>query len=368
MQVWEYTTEANFRVEDYIKANSDIAAYVAGGGDARKHFETHGRFEKRRQITRQFAEEYAVYSVEKFARLRHVLQLGSDWSFPLGDDRFPVLAPGGTFSMADYSAESAGGTFGEFRADIAENPDAIFLDLGAGLRNEVFLNCLYLEVYPSATTDIIAAAHGRYPIADSSLDGIGCFAVLEHVFDPWFVADEIHRMLKPGGKLYVDWPFLQPVHGYPSHFYNATREGLRSLFEAGFEIGTCDTQSWQDPAFTIHWILNAALTGLPEAEREKVKAMQVGELIEGAPSDPFWRELMLKLDPHTTEQLACGNLLRARKSGPRALGDLELRSMMSAVAKAQHERRDQAASLMGAGGRKLKRAFRNFLGKPSSRW
>jgi len=363
MQVWEYATAENFRVDDYVKANSDLAAYVAAGGDAHEHFKKFGQYENRRQITRQFVDGYPAYAVEKFARLRHVMELGHDWSFPLGEDRFPVLAPGGTFSMADYSAESAGGTHGEFRADIAANPDAVFLDLGAGLRNEVFLNCLYLEVYPSATTDIIAAAHGRYPIADSSIDGIGCFAVLEHVFDPWFVADEIHRMLKPGGKLYVDWPFLQPVHGYPSHFYNSTREGLRSLFEAGFEIVTCDTQDWQDPAFTIHWILNATLSGLPEAERSRFRNMSVNELVSVAPTAPTWRELMSKLEPYTTEQLACGNFLRARKSGPRKVGDLEVRSMMSAVAKAERERREQEASRFGAGARKLKRAVNSLLGK-----
>jgi hypothetical protein len=39
---------------------------------------------------------------------------------------------------------------------------------------------------------------------------------------------------------YICTPFMQPFHGYPSHFQNFTHLGHRRLFErAGFEVKEC---------------------------------------------------------------------------------------------------------------------------------
>src|SRR5581483_8292626 len=100
---------------------------------------------------------------------------------------------------------------------------------------------------PAITADVLIDPSCELPFNDKSLDGIGCFAVLEHVTMPWRMADEFARVVKPGGKIYVDWPFLQPVHGYPSHYYNATREGLRNLFARDFEIEELRTGPHQGP-------------------------------------------------------------------------------------------------------------------------
>jgi hypothetical protein len=44
------------------------------------------------------------------------------------------------------------------------------------------------------------------------------------------------RVLKPGGKAYTLCAFLQPLHGYPDHYFNATESGLARLFSDDFEI------------------------------------------------------------------------------------------------------------------------------------
>ncbi len=41
---------------------------------------------------------------------------------------------------------------------------------------------------------------------DEMFDTVTCLAVLEHVFDPYFVVDEISRILKPGGIFILDVP------------------------------------------------------------------------------------------------------------------------------------------------------------------
>jgi SAM-dependent methyltransferase len=199
---------------------------------------------------------------------------------------------------------------------LEQHPNELFLDLGCGLREKTYDNCLYLEVYPSKSADLIVEPSGFYPIKEQSLYGIGCFAVLEHVPKPWQVIQEMHRMLKPGGWVMIDWPFLQPVHGYPSHDFNATREGLTSIFQdKGFEVTHAFTGAHQSAAFTVRWILQMLLYRLPEAERRRVTKMKVHELVSLDPVGPEWTHLVNALPEAAQSELACGNMLVGKKSG-----------------------------------------------------
>jgi hypothetical protein len=69
---------------------------------------------------------------------------------------------------------------------------------------------------------------------------VHCEAVFEHLEDPVSAAAELFRVMKPGAIGYVCTPFMQPFHGYPSHFQNFTHLGHKRLFErAGFEVKEC---------------------------------------------------------------------------------------------------------------------------------
>ena len=75
----------------------------------------------------------------------------------------------------------------------------------------------------SRNTQFVADAH-RVPLATESVDALVIQAVLEHVLDPWRVAAEIHRVLRPGGLVYADTPFLQQVHEGPLRLHALHRE------------------------------------------------------------------------------------------------------------------------------------------------
>ena len=66
--------------------------------------------------------------------------------------------------------------------------------------------------------DCIADAHAL-PFADEMFSYVYSLAVFEHLHSPWIAADEIFRVLKPGGEVYVLTAFMQHLHGYPNHYF-----------------------------------------------------------------------------------------------------------------------------------------------------
>jgi SAM-dependent methyltransferase len=116
------------------------------------------------------------------------------------------------------------------------------------------------DVYASDVVDIIADAH-RLPFCDSAFDGVWIQAVLEHVLDPRQAVAEIHRVLKPGGLLYAETPFMQQVHEGAYDFTRFTRNGHRWLFRQFEEIGSGNTGG---PGQSVIWSFRyfiRALTG-----------------------------------------------------------------------------------------------------------
>lgn len=62
-----------------------------------------------------------------------------------------------------------------------------------------------------------------------------CLSVMEHVDKPFLMAENLSRLLKPGGKLCVSVPFHWKFHGYPSDYWRFTHEGVKKLF-AGLDF------------------------------------------------------------------------------------------------------------------------------------
>jgi SAM-dependent methyltransferase len=91
------------------------------------------------------------------------------------------------------------------------------------------LDLLGFDIYASEQCQFIADAH-QIPLLPGTVDGVLIQAVLEHVLNPQVVVDEIHRVLRPGGLVYADTPFMQQVHEGPYDFARFTESGHRYLF------------------------------------------------------------------------------------------------------------------------------------------
>ncbi|MGR9091234.1 MAG: methyltransferase domain-containing protein, partial [Gammaproteobacteria bacterium] len=73
--------------------------------------------------------------------------------------------------------------------------------------------------------------------ADDSIDHCLLLDVLEHIPDPERALGEIARVLKSGGTLLLQVPFLYPVHDAPLDFQRWTQFGLTRLAgKYGFRV------------------------------------------------------------------------------------------------------------------------------------
>jgi SAM-dependent methyltransferase len=73
------------------------------------------------------------------------------------------------------------------------------------------------------------------------------FSVMEHCDNPFLMAENMVRLLKPGGKIVLSVPFAWKFHGYPSDYWRFTTEGVKKLFpQIDWDEG--DTGRWHTPA------------------------------------------------------------------------------------------------------------------------
>lgn len=96
-----------------------------------------------------------------------------------------------------------------------------------------------LDIYPCPRVGVVADAH-RLPFQAGSLDLIVLKCILEHVRKPEQVVGEARRVLKAGGFIYSETPFVSRFHG-DTDYKRWTLMGLDELFQdfQRLESGVC---------------------------------------------------------------------------------------------------------------------------------
>ncbi len=109
-----------------------------------------------------------------------------------------------------------------------QKPGKLLLDIGSGPERigKEFVN---VDMVPFPEVDVVADAR-TLPFKDGSADAVVSESVLEHVADAQAVANEMVRVLKPGGILYASIPFIHPFHASPDDFNRLTVNGLKYVF------------------------------------------------------------------------------------------------------------------------------------------
>lgn len=194
------------------------------------------------------------------------------------------------------------------------------LNLGAGGTAKKLDHVVEVEYAVFRHTDVAADAHAL-PFADAAFDAVVTFNTFEHLYDPPKAAAEVHRVLKPGGKLTLHTAFLQPVHEPPYHFYNTTEYGLRRWF-AAFDIDAVTVSDNFHPGYVFAWLASVALHAVGTAQGgEAQKAVSDSTLGEWAKrwadpktrdGDPAWKALR-ELPQDWQKMFAAGFQLTATK-------------------------------------------------------
>ena len=248
----------------------------------------------------------------KLARVRALLR--SDLPHTETKEHFDFLAP----DLRQHAIVDTGNIPSAAYDDVAlaivrEVGSGLILDAGAGLRREAYENVVNLEIVPYHSTDVLSGIDDL-PFKDESFDAVFSFAVLEHVKDPFRCARELYRVLKPGGKLYVNVPFLQPYHGYPHHYYNMTAQGLANLFPPDLEVVASDVPHYGLPIWTLSWLLNSWAQALPAPTRERFLEMRLRDLV-GDPHQYLDQDFVRQLPDEANFELASVTALLGRKRG-----------------------------------------------------
>lgn len=133
--------------------------------------------------------------------------------------------------------------------------------VGQGMRplyDDPAISVVAFDIYASPHVHFVGDAH-QMPLADDTFDGLVAQAVLEHVLEPRIVAEEIWRVLRLGGIVYAETPFMQQVHEGPYDFTRFTESGHRNLFRRFERI---DSGSNGGPALQLMWSIDYFVRGL----------------------------------------------------------------------------------------------------------
>jgi len=137
----------------------------------------------------------------------------------------PSHSPGNCYNLKKHISKLFGDKLG----------DKVVLNLGSGT-NRIHPEIINVDLFPFKGVDIVADICAL-PFKDSSIDGVICEDVLEHISHTNRLLKEMSRVIKPGGTVILKIPFLYPYHSSPEDFFRWTKDGMKhTLKEYNFSV------------------------------------------------------------------------------------------------------------------------------------
>ncbi|HEY7730191.1 MAG TPA: class I SAM-dependent methyltransferase [Gaiellaceae bacterium] len=204
--------------------------------------------------------------------------------WPIVEGR-PVFTPAGT-GVVQHPATHLSNPLSEEAVElIRESGDGLVLNLSAGGTDTRFKNVIEAEYAIFRHTDVVVDVH-ELPFADDLFTAVVAFNAFEHYRDPKLAMKEVHRVLRPGGKLLLRTAFLQPMHEEPHHFYNCTKYGLEQWLE-DFEVEAIAVSPNFHPLYALGWLASELESGYAEVSARTAERFRGARLEEFV---TFWRD------------------------------------------------------------------------------
>jgi SAM-dependent methyltransferase len=246
---------------------------------------------------------------------------GHRW--PIVDGR-PVFTKEGR-DVHRHSSEHVSNPLPKQAIDLIEGTKGPVLNLSGGATSHSFEHVFEAEYSLFRTTDVAADAH-CLPFKDEIFDLVICLNAFEHYRDPRTVTNEIRRVLRPGGKLFIHTAFMQPLHEAPHHYFNCTKYGLREWLHQ-FEIERISVSDNLNPAYAFSWLASeiesAFATCVSEEAAGDFLSAPVGSFValwrdEGLRHSPLW-QAFFQLPEDVQERFAAGWEALAYRRSPTAI-------------------------------------------------
>jgi len=111
------------------------------------------------------------------------------------------------------------------------------------------------DLEPGPGVDRVVDFTASWTEVDAALEhrrfaSVFCLSVLEHCEQPFRMAENITRLLLPGGAVCIGAPFAWKFHAYPCDYWRFTHEGVRKLFpDLAFDMQQAMLASERDHEF-----------------------------------------------------------------------------------------------------------------------
>lgn len=123
------------------------------------------------------------------------------------------------------------------------------------------------DIHEGPNVDVVGDAHRLSEYFDERFDLIFSSAVFEHLAMPWIVAEEIAKLLNPGGYVFIETHYSYSSHERPWHFFQFSEEALKVLFSPAFgfeciEAGVSNPLAARFSSLADAYLAGRRVTGL----------------------------------------------------------------------------------------------------------
>lgn len=138
-----------------------------------------------------------------------------------------------------------------YQAALAQHAHGVMLELGCGAMpyhplyrertSAVWCTDWPQSLHQQPHADLFCDLNVHLPLKSEMADTVLLADVLEHIYQPEALLAEVVRVLRPGGVLLLNTPFMYWVHEAPHDYYRYTPYALQRLAQdAGFEVLALD--------------------------------------------------------------------------------------------------------------------------------